>query len=126
MYSLKTSRSNSIRLGREGVYEKLYVAHRLQKRHNSKLHLVQYMQRIRKRHSKQDCKRRKNKKKSNKKESDENMLAVSTDTSYELAKLFQKYNIDAAFKTRKIVERILQNNTNAEDPLDKQGVYKWT
>ncbi|XP_017467814.1 PREDICTED: uncharacterized protein LOC108360137 [Rhagoletis zephyria] len=68
-------------------------------------------------------------KKSNKKENNEKAWAVLTytgKTSYKLAKVFQKYNINTAFRTKDNVGRILRNSANEEDPLDKQGVYKLT
>lgn len=47
-------------------------------------------------------------------------------STYKLAKFFRKHNIDTAFRTRNNLGRILQNNTNETNPLDKQGVYKLT
>ncbi|XP_036320692.1 uncharacterized protein LOC118735163 [Rhagoletis pomonella] len=46
--------------------------------------------------------------------------------TYKLAKVFQKFNIRTSFRTRNNVGRMLNNSTNEEDTLDKQGVYKLT
>lgn len=47
-------------------------------------------------------------------------------STFKLAKFFRKHNINTAFKTMNNLGKILRNNTNDIDTLDKQGVYKLT
>ena len=47
-------------------------------------------------------------------------------STYKLAKFFRKHNIKLAYRTNNNLGKILKNNTNETDILDRQGVYKLT